>query len=95
MGLLDFLLSKQHKKRKVAIEIGLESGLFVRCPVCHEVTEAPAPSTHRPVTESLVKELIGQKDPRLALFDNDEVSVIETVAGVARELPYRCNCHSL
>ena len=95
MGLLDFLLSKQQKKRKVAIEIGLESGLFVRCPVCHEVTEAPAPSAHRPATEALVRDLIRHRDPRLGLFDNEEVDAIETVASVARDLPYRCNCHSL
>ncbi len=95
MGLLDFLLSKQQKKRKVATEIGLESGLFVMCPICHDVTEAPNPSIHRPATESLVRELVKRNDPRLSLFDNDELSVIETVAQVARDLPYRCNCHSL
>ena len=34
MGLLDFLFSKQQKQRKAATEIGLESGLFVQCPIC-------------------------------------------------------------
>jgi hypothetical protein len=95
MGLLDLLLNKQLKQHKAAKEIGLESGLFIMCPICHDVTEAPAPSVHRPVTESLVRELIRRKDPRASLFDNDEQAIIETVAQVARDLPYRCNCHSL
>ncbi len=95
MGLLDFLLSKQQKKFKAAMEIGLESGLFVMCPICHDVTEAPDPSAHRPATESLVREMIRRRDPRLSLFDNDVTDIIETVAQVGRDLPYRCNCHSL
>jgi hypothetical protein len=95
MGLLDFLFSKQQKQRKAAIAIGLESGLFVMCPICHDVTEAPDPSLHRPATEALVKELVRQGDPRTALFDNRQTDIIQTLAQVARDLPYQCNCHSI
>ena len=95
MGLLDFLLNKEMKKRKIATEIGLKSGLFVMCPVCHDITEAADPSSLRPGTESLVQELIQQGDPRLNLFGRDAKDIIETVAQVSRELPYRCNCHQI
>ena len=95
MGLLDFLLSKRMQKRKIAQEIGVESGLFISCPICHDVTEAPDPSLHRPATETLVRELIRERDSRLALFDYSETAVIETVAEVGRDLPYHCLCHSI
>jgi hypothetical protein len=95
MGLLDLLFSKQQKQRKAATEIGLESGLFVQCPICKDVTEAPVPSTNRPVAEALVRELVRKGDARVALFDNDEIEVIKTLADVAKELPYQCNCHNI
>lgn len=95
MAMFDFLLSKQQQKRKVATEIGLECGLFVMCPICHEVTEAPEPSRHRPAAESLVRDLIRSESPRVSLFEGDAVAVIQTLAQVGRDLPYQCNCHSL
>ncbi len=95
MGLLDFLFSKQQKQRKAVTQIGLECGLFVMCPICHDVTEAPEPSLHRPEAEALIKELVRRGDPRVALFDNDQSEIIQTLADVARDLPYQCNCHSI
>ena len=95
MGLLDFLFSKQQKQRKAATQIGLESGLFVQCPICKDVTEAPDPSLHRPAAEALVAELVRKGDPKVSLFNNDEIEVIQTLADVARELPYQCNCHNI
>ena len=95
MGLLDFLFSKQQKQRKAVTEIGLESGLFVQCPICKDVTEAPDPSSHRPAAEALVRELIRRGDARVALFENKDIEVIKTLADVARDLPYQCNCHNI
>jgi hypothetical protein len=95
MTFFDFLLSKQMKQRKLAKEIGLESGLFVMCPICHEVTEAASPSTLRPGTESLVRELLRHRDPRVELFDFDADEILQVINQVSRDLPYRCNCHSL
>ncbi|MCU7830563.1 MAG: hypothetical protein KZQ85_16010 [Candidatus Thiodiazotropha sp. (ex Myrtea sp. 'scaly one' KF741663)] len=95
MGLFDFLFSKKTKKRMVAEEIGLESGLFVMCPVCHDVTEAENPSAFRPATESLVRQLIQKGDSRLDLFEHDPVAAIETISQVGRDLPFRCNCHRI
>ncbi len=93
MSYLDALHNKQMKLRKVALEIGLESGLFVLCPVCHEVTEASNPSSLRPVTEDLVRELIQRHDPRGDLFDRDAVEIVQIIGEVSRSLPYRCKCH--
>jgi hypothetical protein len=93
MTLLDILLSKQIKKRKVATEIGLQSGLFVMCPVCHEVTEASDPSYFRPETEVLVRHMFYDRDPRVHLFGDDVSSLLNTIDEVGRALPYRCNCH--
>jgi hypothetical protein len=95
MGFLDFLLSRKIKRRKAATEIGVESGLFVTCPVCKDVTEAENAVALRPATEALVERLLEVKDPRLELFEGDARDVIETVAEVARDLPFRCNCHNI
>lgn len=95
MGFLDILLTKQMKKRKVAIEIGLQSGLFVRCPICQDVTEVGEPSALRPATEELVRHLLNTNDPRIHLFGDDAPALLETIAEVASELPYRCTCHTL
>jgi hypothetical protein len=95
MGLLDFLLSKRQKQRMVAKEIGLESGLFVICPICHDITEAPDPSLHRPATEALIRELIRHNDRRAILFNKNEREIIQTIVRIGRDLPYHCNCHSI
>jgi hypothetical protein len=95
MTLLDILLSKQMKKRKVATEIGLQSGLFVMCPVCHEVTEASDPSAFRPNTEALVRQLVYDHDPRVRLFGDDVSALLETITEVGWSLPYRCACRSI
>ena len=95
MGLLDFLFSKQQKQRKAATEIGLESGLFVQCPICKDVTEAPDPSIHRLSAEALVRELIREGDSKAALFNNNDFEIIQTLADVAKDLPYQCNCHNI
>lgn len=93
MSRLDILLGKQMKKRKVATEIGLQSGLFVMCPVCHTVTEAGDPSSFRPETETLVRQLLYEHDPRVRLFGDDVSGLLNTIDEVSRTLPYRCNCH--
>ena len=95
MTLFDILLSKQAKKRKIATEIGLRSGLFVMCPVCHEVTEVSDPSSFRPETEILVRHLLNDHDPRVRLFGDDVAALLETINQVGQTLPYRCNCHSI
>lgn len=94
MGFLDILLSKQMKKRKVATEIGLQSGLFIRCPICHVVTEVIEPSALRPATEDLVRQLLHANDPRVHLFGDDVPSLLATIAEVGNGLPYRCTCHT-
>ena len=95
MGFLDILLTKQMKKRKAATEIGLESGLFVSCPICHGVTEVGEPSALRPATEDLVRQLLKDNDPRVHLFGDDMPALLNTIAEVGRELPYRCSCHTI
>jgi hypothetical protein len=95
MGFLDFLFSKKMKRHMAAKEIGVESGLFVTCPICKDITEAENAVALRPATEALVERLIQEKDPRLELFDGDARDVIETVAEVGRDLPFRCNCHNI
>jgi hypothetical protein len=95
MGFLDFLFSKKMKRRKAATEIGVESGLFITCPICKDVTEAENAVALRPATEALVERLIQEKDPRLELFGRDARVVIEAVAEVGRDLPFRCNCHNI
>jgi len=95
MALLDILLSKQMKKNKVATEIGLQSGLFVMCPICHGVTEAAEPSAFWPPTETLVRQLVREHDPRVRLFGDDTATLLNAIDEVARGLPYRCNCHSI
>lgn len=95
MGFLDFLFSKKTKRRMAATEIAVESGLFVTCPICKDVTEAENAVALRPATEALVERLIQEKDPRLELFEGDAKDLIETVAEVARDLPFRCNCHNI
>ncbi|MEJ2590134.1 MAG: hypothetical protein P8178_01840 [Candidatus Thiodiazotropha sp.] len=95
MTLLDILLSKQMKKRKVATEIGLQSGLFVMCPICHGVTEAKDPSAFRPETEAIVRHMLYFHDPRVRLFGDDLPALLEAIDEVGRSLPYRCNCDSI
>ena len=95
MGFLDFLLTAQQKKEKIATQIGLESGLFVMCPVCHGVTESRNPAAYQDKTDALVQQLIRAGDPRVEPFKRDEAALQETLAKVARQLPYHCTCESI
>lgn len=95
MAFLDFLLNDRQKREKAATRIGLESGLFVSCPVCHGVTENRGPGDPRQATEALVTQLFETADPRVALFRGDRELLKQTLAEVARRLPYHCTCESI
>ena len=47
------------------------------------------------MAEALVRELIRRGDSKVALFGNNDVEVIQTLADVAKNLPYQCNCHNI
>ena len=95
MAFLDFLLTKRQKKAKVATRIGVESGLFEICPICHGVTEAKNPQAHREKTAELARALIARGTPDAALFDRDIEELEGTIKEVARKLPYQCLCHNI
>ncbi len=95
MGFLDFLLTKRQQRNKVATRIGLESGLFVICPVCHGVTESRNPQAFVDKTEALVKQMVNTRHPDTALFDRQESEINKTIQLVARDLPYHCTCESI
>jgi hypothetical protein len=95
MGFLDFLLTDQQKKDIAARKIGLDSGLFVMCPVCHGVTEARNQEGLRDKTQQLVHQLITRRDPSISLFGGDEQALLDTIDKVAKKLPYHCTCESI
>jgi hypothetical protein len=81
------------KKHEVAMEIGLQTGLFIVCPVCQVVTEAIDRSALRPATEALVHRLYHERDPKVRHFEDGILEVIDMIAEVGKHLPYRCTCH--
>ena len=95
MAFLDFLLTSQQKKEKVATKVGLNSGLFTECPVCRDVTEAQNQDGLHEKTDILIHKLISENDPMVSLFRGDEVELQNTVADVAGKLPYHCTCENL
>ena len=95
MGFLDFLLTTNQKKEKIATQIGLDSGLFEMCPVCHDVTESRQAAAHRQETEDLIEQLIARNDPSIALFQGNQTELSNTVAKVAKKLPFNCTCENI
>jgi hypothetical protein len=95
MAFLDFLLTKGQKQARVATRIGVESGLFEMCPVCHDVTEAKTPQAHRAKTEELVQQLIRSGGPEAQLFNRKTEDLLRTIEEVARKLPYHCICQRI
>ena len=95
MGFLDFLFTTRQKKEKIATQIGLDSGLFEMCPVCHGVTEARNQIGLQQKTHALVHNLVTENDPKVALFNADEADLNQTIAKVAKDLPYHCICETI
>ena len=92
MGFLDFLLTKPQKQRKVATRIGVESGLFTVCPVCHGVTEMKDPHNYQVATNELIHRMVREHHPDAGLFDLDAAEMRKSVDQVAKDLPYHCLC---
>lgn len=95
MGLFDFLLTTGQKKQQVATKIGLQSGFFVECPVCRDVTEANSGAPVSAETDALIHQLVSQNDPQVSLFHGDEQALHDMVEQVAKQLPYHCTCESI
>lgn len=95
MGLFDFLLTREQKQNQAVTRIALESGLFVMCPVCHDVTEARNPQSFREKTQFLVRRMIDEKHPDTDLFDQSEEEILKALDRVANKLPYHCTCESI
>ena len=95
MGLMDFFLTTRQKQDKVATQIGLETGLFVSCPVCHGVTEARNPQAFQDNTARLVHQMVSERHPDCGIFNQDEAEIHKTIARVAKGLPYHCTCESI
>lgn len=95
MGFLDFLLTTRQKQNKAAIRIGLESGQFVMCPVCHGVTEAKNPQAFLTATQTLVNRTITERHPDAELFNRDEAAMLRAITRAAKDLPYHCTCESI
>ena len=92
MGFLDFLLTTQQKKEKIASKIGLDSGLFTECPVCHDITEAGNHGGRNEQSDALIHQLISSHDSGVDLFNGDEEELRNTLVKVAEKLPYHCTC---
>ena len=87
------LRGKLMKKHKVALDIGLQTSLFIACPVCQVVTEAIDRSAVKPATEALINDLYQERDPKVSHFEDGIMEVLEIITEVGKGLPYRCTCH--
>ncbi|MCP3850645.1 MAG: hypothetical protein GY694_10485 [Gammaproteobacteria bacterium] len=94
MGFLDFLLTTQQKKEKIATKIGLDSGLFTECLICRDITEAGNHGGHNKQSDALIHQLISSHDSSVDLFNGDEEELRNTLDKVAENLPYDCTCHN-
>ena len=65
------------------------------CPVCRGVTEARNPAGLQAKTDAFAHALIMEGSPRVELFHGDESDLLETIAMVAKDLPYHCTCESI
>jgi hypothetical protein len=92
MGMLDFLLSEKEKKRRAAIAVGLETGLFQECPVCREITEKQAPEQKVLETERLAEEWLTKFDPRVEIFKGDRKELKRLIRDVKEKAEYSCVC---
>ena len=94
MGFLDFLLTSQQKKEKLAIKIGLESGLFIECPVCRDVTEAQNQSDVQEKIGEIAEKFISSSDEVVESFHGDVDELHNVIVSAAKKMPYHCMCEN-
>ena len=92
MGFLDILLSDTGKKRRVAITLGVETGLLQECPVCREITERDVSKKTLEETERLGEEWLAKSDPRVAIFKGDKETMQLFIREAAKKPPFSCVC---
>ena len=92
MGLFDFLLTDDHKREKVIHEIGLEAGIFERCPICKDVTEIKNKSIESESMQQALSSYLNSGNSNLNLFQHDAQVLNNEVEKVIKKMPYFCSC---
>ena len=95
MGLFDFFLTDEHKKEKIVIKIGLESGIFEECPICRDVTESRNVDAVQQRLDSAIQKYVSSNDDSYSLFGRDETRLREKFNDVAAKMPFDCTCHNI
>lgn len=85
-------LAEEEDLRLLAIEIGIEAGVFTRCENCDDVTYEwddlePA--------YKLTNSLITRGDERVASFSNNRRALTDAIKAAAEDLPSECHCEHM
>ena len=92
MGLFDLFSSTSRKRREAVVAVGLETGLFQKCPVCRDVTEKQAPEALVLETEFVAERWVTTGDARVAVFGGDIEALNKKIREVKRKAPFNCTC---
>ena len=92
MGLFDFLMSDYQKQKKVALELGVDIGVFEQCPVCREITESRSPEYSEEKINAAISELFSRNSADQRLFDGNTEKLKTMIIDTGKKLPLDCTC---